>query len=77
MPRKHPPDRRNVTSEWHSPAEGLPFLWRLPQNFETEPAKLEIALRERIKELNCLYGIAKIAERHGDSIDEVLRGLVN
>ena len=77
MPRKQHPVRQTGTSEWHSPAEGLPFLWRIPQNIETEPAKVEIALRERIKELNCLYGIAKLAERHGDSIDEVLRGLVD
>jgi DNA-binding CsgD family transcriptional regulator len=77
MPRKQHPVNENGAAEWHSPADGLPFLWRLPQSFETEPAKLEIALRERIKELNCLYGIAKLAEHYGDSTDDVLRALVD
>ncbi|MFH1993370.1 MAG: LuxR C-terminal-related transcriptional regulator [Pseudomonadota bacterium] len=36
-----------------------------------------IALRERIKELNCLYGIAQLAERHSDSVEDLLRDLVN
>jgi len=35
------------------------------------------ALRERIKELNCLYGIAQLAELHPDSIEDLLRDLVN
>ena len=60
---------------------GLPddffSLWRIPFNDETEPSKLIIALRERIKELNCLYGIAQLAEQHPDSIEDLLEDLVN
>ncbi|MEW6673372.1 MAG: helix-turn-helix transcriptional regulator [Thermodesulfobacteriota bacterium] len=52
-------------------------LWRIPFNNEIEPSKVETALRERIKELNCLYGIAQLAERHSDSIEALLRDLVN
>ena len=52
-------------------------LWRIPFNNEIEPSKVETALRERIKELNCLYGIAQLAERHSDSIEDLLRELVN
>jgi DNA-binding CsgD family transcriptional regulator len=52
-------------------------LWRIPFNNETEPSKLIIALRERIKELNCLYGIAQLAEQHSDSIEDLLEDLVN
>ncbi len=52
-------------------------LWRIPLNNESDPSKLIIALRERIKELNCLYGISQLAERHSDSIDELLQDLVN
>lgn len=52
-------------------------LWRIPFNEEVDPSKLIIALRERIKELNCLYGIAQLAERHPDSIEDLLRDLVN
>ena len=52
-------------------------LWRIPFNNEVEPSKLIVALRQRIKELNCLYGIAHLAERHSDSIEDLLRDLVN
>jgi hypothetical protein len=57
-------------------ADDLSLLWRIPFNEESEPSKVEVALRERIKELNCLYGIAKLAEQHSDSIDDLLRDLV-
>ena len=30
-------------------------LWRIPLNKESDPSKLIVALRERIKELNCLF----------------------
>jgi len=52
-------------------------LWRIPFNHETDPSKLMKALRERIKELNCLYGIARLAELHPDSVEDLLRELVN
>ncbi len=52
-------------------------LWRIPFNNEIDPSKLIVALRERIKELNCLYGIAQLAERHSDSIEDLLKDLVN
>ena len=52
-------------------------LWRIPFNDEVEPSKILIALRERIKELNCLYGIARLAERHPDSVENMLQDLVN
>jgi len=37
---------------------------------------MEVALRERIKELNCLYGISQLAERHLGSLDSFLEALV-
>ena len=60
-----------------TPAKDLFRLWRIPFNDDVEPSKLMIALRERIKELNCLYGIAQLAERHPDSIEDLLEDLVN
>ena len=51
-------------------------LWRIPFYNEVDPSKLVVALRERIKELNCLYGITYLAERHSDSIEDLLRELV-
>lgn len=55
----------------------MPFLWRIPLNLETEPEKVVVALRERIKELNCLYGISQLSDQHTDSIDDLLVNLVN
>jgi len=63
-------NRQNIINE-------LQFRLPIPHNDETDFAKIEIALRERIKELNCLYGISLLAERYGDSIDDLLRNLVN
>ncbi|MBU1275246.1 MAG: helix-turn-helix transcriptional regulator [Proteobacteria bacterium] len=59
------------------PGKDFARLWRIPLNNETEPSKVEVALRERIKELNCLYGIAQLAERHMDSLEDLLRDLVD
>ena len=42
-----------------------------------EPRNLEVALRERIKELNCWYGIARLAERNYNSLEDFLKSLVD
>ena len=59
------------------PSKDLALLWRIPFPTEIEPDKVEIALRERIKELNCLYGISQLAERNLYSLDDLLQELVN
>ena len=59
------------------PSTELARLWRIPFNAETEHPKVENALRERIKELNCLYGISQLAERHFNSLENLLEELVN
>lgn len=51
--------------------------WRIPLSELTDPTEVERALRERVKELNCLYGIAQLAERHPDSMDDLLDAVVN
>ena len=50
----------------------------------TERKKMEEALRkqtdalnERVKELNCLYGISELVESEGISLEEILEGTVN
>ena len=58
-------------------SKDLALLWRIPFSSETEPDKIEIALRERIKELNCLYGVSQLAERNLHSLDNLLQELVN
>ncbi len=42
-----------------------------------EQERIEHALRERVKELNCLYGIAKLVEHHEPSLDGLLQGAVD
>jgi DNA-binding CsgD family transcriptional regulator len=59
------------------PSKELALLWRIPFPGEMEPVKVETALRERIKELNCLYGISQLAERHLYSLDSLLQELVD
>lgn len=59
------------------PKTELTQLWRIPFSDETEYSKVERALCERIKELNCLYGISQLAEQHFNSIDNLLGELVN
>ncbi len=40
-------------------------------------AKIEHDLRERIKELRCLYGIAQLVERCGDSLGRLLQAIAD
>jgi DNA-binding CsgD family transcriptional regulator len=65
------------TESFQNLPKELLSLWRIPFNNEIEPSKLIIALRERIKELNCLYAIGQLAERHSDSIDNLLQEIAN
>lgn len=55
----------------------LAMLWRIPLSGEVHPEKASHDLRERIKELNCLYGISQLAERNTDSIETLLEEIVN
>ncbi len=59
------------------PSKDLALLWRIPFPAGIDPDKVEFALRERIKELNCLYGLSQLAERHLYSLDDLLQELVN
>jgi DNA-binding NarL/FixJ family response regulator len=77
MDKKKSPFPQTKSKNFQNLPENLFRLWRIPFNKDIEPEKLIIALRERIKELNCLYGIAQLAERHPDSIEDLLRELVN
>ena len=77
MPRSKSPSLQMDPKKKQNLINELQFLLPIPHNNYTDPAKLEIALRERIKELNCLYGISLLSERYSDSIDDLLRNLVN
>jgi len=77
MEKKETPSSKTDGHFYQFPTKDLALLWRIPFSQETEPSKVEIALRERIKELNCLYGLSRLAERHFDSMDNLLRDLVD
>jgi len=59
------------------PSRELALLWRIPLPTEMDLDKVECALRERIKELNCLYGVSQLAERNLYSLDDLLQEIVN
>jgi PAS domain S-box-containing protein len=42
----------------------------------SERVRTEIALQERVKELNCLYGMSELLEWPGASLEEILQGTV-
>jgi DNA-binding CsgD family transcriptional regulator len=59
------------------PARWTEYLWRIPTDEVIEPERVASALRERMKELNCLYGIARLAERYYDAMEDFLKYLVD
>ena len=67
----------NKISDKRFPKTELAQLWRIPFSDETKQPEVENELRERIKELNCLYGVSQLAERHFNNLDNLLEELVN
>jgi len=59
------------------PGMDIARLWRIPVKNDSGQQNVEDALKERIKELNCLYGVSQLAERHFNSLDNLLEELVN
>ena len=49
----------------------------LREKVERELKKSEINLRERVKELNCLYGISKLIEKPDITIEQIIDGTLN
>lgn len=43
----------------------------------TDKTTVEHYLRERLKELKCLYGISSLVDRHGSSMEAILQGVVD
>lgn len=68
-------DKKNRRSGQSSPMEG-----QSPQQLPAEntpDSKLEAQLRERVKELNCLYKLAELIEKNESSIDAILQGVTS
>lgn len=49
----------------------------MPLGLVLSNQRSQAALRERVKELTCLYGIAQAVEKHGTSLDAILDSTVN
>ncbi len=77
MPEENTISDDDTDSDIRFPNTELARLWRIPFSDETEKPKVEKELQERIKELNCLYGVSQLAERHFNSLDNLLGELVN
>ena len=43
----------------------------------TERKRIELAMRERVRELDCLYGVSRLVEKPGISLDELLQGVAS
>lgn len=43
---------------------------------ETEVQRIAHNLSERVKELNCLYGLSRLAENVNDTVEDVLQGVI-
>jgi two-component system NtrC family sensor kinase len=58
--------------------EEIEFYEGVAQTFGVALAlrSAQVALRERVKELTCLYGIAQLVERPGISLEEILQSIV-
>jgi len=77
MARKTPPQQ--IASQRKGGEQILPSplpRWTITPNSEHDPSELERALHERIKELNCLYAIARLSERDIGSLDDFLKDVV-
>ena len=48
-----------------------------PESGVPNPIELRCALEERVKELDCLYGVSRIVERSGGRLETILQGIVN
>ena len=57
----------------NSIARNLTEIKRAEQNLK----QLTFTLQERVKELNCLYAISNLRERHDFSLDEILQEIVD
>ncbi len=77
MTSKKPAPSRIKSRKLRNIPEDFLRLWRIPFNSDAEPSTLMISLNERIKELNCLYGVGQLVERHSDSIEGLLQDVVD
>ncbi len=67
----------SITKQTNSGQSGIDNLGIPDINIETRLRGLTHDLIERIKELNCLYGISRLVEKENTSLDDILQGVVD
>jgi len=77
MTKRPPQMDHSVFRNKEKVSQQLPFRWRLTPCEESDPGKAVWALRERVKELNCLYAIAQLAEVDGKPLSDILDVVVH
>jgi DNA-binding NarL/FixJ family response regulator len=75
-PHMDPPDRPDQAGRKKKDQSVASFRWRLPTQIESDPTRAVRALKERVKELNCLYAIAQLAEAGDGPVEEILKVVV-
>jgi len=73
-------NRRQIINKLNAAKTEIVHLKReqyIKSAIETEKSKIEHALRERIKELNCLYSVAELFEENEDDLDAAMQGIVD
>ena len=68
----NPPDREAMTGCFSTSKETL----RFKESSQSIRSETERRLRERVKELNCLYGLSRLVETHDTDLDAICQGLV-
>jgi signal transduction histidine kinase len=80
----------NITRTLDGDKNRVAFKWALLPGFEetwsrvlvsitdiTERKRAEYDIRERVKELTCLYSVTQLAAKAGISLDEIMKGTVD
>jgi DNA-binding CsgD family transcriptional regulator len=70
-------EAREDAAVWVGSAGLASELWPLLADEPRDGEQAHRALRERVKELNCLYGVAQLVERHRDSMEGLFADLVD
>ena len=78
MDKDHRDATRPESDRWRKTLDEMGVRWRLlPDEGGGRPARAAADLRERIKELNCLYAISQLTERETCSLEDFLSMVVN
>jgi DNA-binding CsgD family transcriptional regulator len=66
-----------ATDRWQQRLADLDVQWRLPADLSDSGEQISDSLRERVKELNCLYGVSQLIDREKRSFEDILAMVVD